>query len=326
MREQQFKEAVLQYVVVSNPLILLAKQFLVSQIDEVTDTKNLLEIFTSMHGKSNPGTISFYDSPTHEQIKQTAQYISYGLAYCEAVWSLIHSGYYYGSLDRHYHFRPDIKYTHLQHNGSSNLSIIFDNASLLIPHILVIQFSKRKKDGPEFVLFNPEIYANEIGSNIHKDVHEALEDSISCFRQELYRPAVTLLGKAVEGAWVELGISLYNYADDQIKGAEKQKEKLKNESNFMNRIQHVISLYESRQDIFIEVIKQTGVKPHQLKEIYFWSDVVRDSRNAIHYGIHPKIPNTYEKTAVLLMSASSHLKTLYHLKNNADTKTFSSNV
>ena len=40
------------------------------------------------------------------------------------------------------------------------------------------------------------------------EIAEALIDTVRCLRNELYRPAVTMLGKAMEGAWIELGVSL----------------------------------------------------------------------------------------------------------------------
>ncbi|OME55209.1 hypothetical protein [Paenibacillus odorifer] len=86
----------------------------------------------------------------------------------------------------------------------------------------------------------------------------------------------------------------------------------------MNRVQQVVKLYEGRHDLFGELIKESKVSIPMIKEILYWSDVVRDSRNAIHFGVESAFPNTYEKTVVLLMSASSNLKTLYKLKGIAD--------
>lgn len=247
-----------------------------------------------------------------------AQYISYGLAFCEAVWAMVHSGYFYASQDRQHNFRPVIRSTEEWSNQSSTVQIDFREVSMMIPFLLRVNFSKRDQDKPEYVLFNPELYVAGIGSNLHRDVQEALGDAIACFQNELYRPTVTLLGKAVEGAWVELGISLYTFAGKDLKDPDKLIDKLRNETNFMNRVQQVVKLYEGRHDLFGELIKESKVSIPMIKEIFYWSDVVRDSRNAIHFGVESAFPNTYEKTVVLLMSASSNLKTLYKLKGIAD--------
>jgi hypothetical protein len=318
MIRQQFQQNVLQLIDVNNSIILQAKKYLVSLNDVVIDTNDTLKKFVSICGKPNLETISFTNSPTQTQIEQTAQYISFGYAFCEAVWSLIHNGYFTGTMDQQpYSFTPVFRFEHVYNNGSSTDSVSFNGVST--PRLLIIMPSKRKKVSNEFVLFDPELYASGIGRNLHTDVQSALEDTIRCFLQELYRPAVTLLGKAVEGAWVELGIALYVYAKNEITDVDKQIDKLKSDTIFMNRIQSVVKLFENRQDIYGSIAKASGVKIQLLKEISFWSDVVRDSRNAIHFGVTPIIPNTYEKVAVLLMSAASHLKTLYKLKEHAES-------
>jgi len=318
MNQQQFHDAVMNKVHVSNTLILLAKQYLVAQQEILINTEQALEGFTKIHARLKPQEIIITDRPTEEHINETAQYLSYGLAFCEAVWSLVNTGYFYGSLDRHYNFRPDLSYKQVWLNQYSTTSISFNQASTLIPLVIRTHFSKRKTDNDDFILFDPMLFVAGIGDNLHIDVKEALQDAIACFQNELYRPTVTLLGKAVEGAWAELGISLYTYASNDIKDADKLILKLKNETNFMQRIQQVVKLYEGKSDLFSALIKRVSV--NQLKEISHWSDVVRDSRNAIHFGFVSTIPNSYDKTAVLLMSAASHLRTLYKLKDLAQAR------
>ncbi|UQZ35817.1 hypothetical protein C2I18_21165 [Paenibacillus sp. PK3_47] len=313
----KFSDQVMSKVHVNNSIILLAKQFLVTQ-ESIVDTEQNLGRFIQFYARPCPEEIVYSEAPTEEQINQMAQYISYGLAYCEAVWSLVHSGFFIGSQDRSYNFNPHIRTKQVWSNQTSIYTINFNEASTLIPLLLKVNFSKRDQDKPEYVLFNPELYVAGIGSNLHRDVQEALGDAIACFQNELYRPTVTMLGKAVEGAWVELGISLYTYAGKGLKDPDKLIDKLRNETNFMNRVQQVVKLYEGRHDLFGELIKESKVSIPMIKEIFYWSDVVRDSRNAIHFGVESAFPNTYEKTVVLLMSASSNLKTLYKLKGIAD--------
>jgi hypothetical protein len=316
MNEHRFHNEVMNKVYVSGSIILLAKQYLIAQQPALIDTQQALERFAEIHARPNPQEIVFTDTPTDDQINQTAQYLSYGLAFCEAVWSLVHTGYFYGSLDRHHNFRPVMRYIQVWPNQSSTTSVTFNDVPTLIPLIVRVNYSKRIIDSPEFVLFDPELFVTGIGDNLHPDVQEALQDAIVCFQHELYRPTVTLLGKAVEGAWVELGIALCTSASDQLKDADRLIEKLKNETNFMSRVQQVVKLYEGRPDLFAALIKRVSIT--QIKEISYWSDVVRDSRNAIHFGVMPTIPNSYDKTMVLLMSATSQLRTLYKLKSYAE--------
>ena len=63
--------------------------------------------------------------------------------------------------------------------------------------------------------------------------------------------------------------------------------------------------------MFGNLYKSSGCRPTNLNSVALWADVVRDSRNAIHYGTEPSSPNNYEKVAVLLLGASQNLRILY---------------
>ena len=40
-------------------------------------------------------------------------------------------------------------------------------------------------------------------------VREALGEAVLCFRHELYTASVVMLGKALEEAWIDVGVALY---------------------------------------------------------------------------------------------------------------------
>jgi hypothetical protein len=47
---------------------------------------------------------------------------------------------------------------------------------------------------------------------LHVDVDAAVRESVRCFRHQLYTASLAMLGKASEGAWLELGGSLLRVA------------------------------------------------------------------------------------------------------------------
>ncbi|NQU96088.1 MAG: hypothetical protein HQ548_00400 [Chloroflexi bacterium] len=61
--------------------------------------------------------------------------------------------------------------------------------------------------------------------------------------------------------------------------------------------------------------KRSGVSTTNLNETADWTDSVRTARNAIHFGVRPTVPNTYEKAAVMLLLAIDHLPRLYAIRN-----------
>ena len=56
------------------------------------------------------------------------------------------------------------------------------------------------------------------------------------------------------------------------------------------------------------------MKPQDLNNVIVWADAVRESRNSVHYGAEPSMPNTYEKIAALFISSVSHLRLLYRIR------------
>lgn len=131
-----------------------------------------------------------------------------------------------------------------------------------------------------------------------------------------------MLGKAVEGAWIELGFSLANIvaAADPKFDRDRFDTALKGFDGVPKKIESVVRLFTDRQDLFKELSKNSQVSLIMLREAQIWSDVIRDSRNAIHFGVEPRTPNTYEKTSTLLYSAITHLGSIYTLKKFADSR------
>ncbi len=139
-----------------------------------------------------------------------------------------------------------------------------------------------------------------------------------CFRHELFLACLAMLGRASEGAWIELGLKLCavtpSTAPIKIK---KVKEKL--EDPFVGvgkKIQKTAQLY-NREDIFDDLHRMSGVKPQDLNNSMVWADAVRESRNSVHYGVESSTPNTYEKIAALLIGAVPHFRLLYRIRDAA---------
>jgi hypothetical protein len=128
-----------------------------------------------------------------------------------------------------------------------------------------------------------------------------------------------MMGKASEGAWLELGISLINKVPpEELKSVGKQRATLEDsQAGTMKKIQAVLTLYD-RSDIFNTLAASSGIRRQELAFASDWSDLVRDSRNTIHFGVSPATPNTYEKVAALLLGVAPHMRVLYTVKTAAD--------
>jgi hypothetical protein len=63
-----------------------------------------------------------------------------------------------------------------------------------------------------------------------------------------------------------------------------------------------------------KALNDAQMRASDLEEILVWSEILRDARNAIHFGVKPAIPNSYEKVAVLLLAGGKYLPILYRMK------------
>ena len=160
-------------------------------------------------------------------------------------------------------------------------------------------------------LFDCDLYLQRLNSNpVHPNVAEALRLSLACFQRDLFVPCVAMLGAASEGAWVELGLALGKRFYNQSQHAAKLVAQMKDsQSSTKTKIDKVCHAYELPE--YKELHEATGVNGRRLRSIQQWSDQIRESRNVLHWGATPTIPNTYEKVAILLMDATSELDALH---------------
>ena len=167
-------------------------------------------------------------------------------------------------------------------------------------------------------LTNPSLYLGTLAiSNMHGDISEALRECVNCFRHSLFTAAVAMLGKATEGSWLELGEELILMSDRKGFSSKFQKAQAQLEAvnvGIMKKIEIIVDMYRD-SILFSSVYTLAAVKPSELASIGTWTDTVRESRNTIHFKSTPSTPNTYEKVAILLLSAATHLKTLYQVKD-----------
>jgi hypothetical protein len=169
-------------------------------------------------------------------------------------------------------------------------------------------------------LTEPDLYLNTLGiPNMHTEVSAAFSEAVRCFRHELFTASVTMLGKASEGAWLELGSSLLAaVAPGQEPKFGKQKAALEDPMiGTFKKIRAVLAIYD-HQDVFGSIALDSGIRVEELRSAAVWSDAVRDSRNTIHFGVSPATPNTYEKVAVLLIGAVPNVRVLYRVKAASD--------
>lgn len=320
MIADEAKAGILQRVVVTRQHVTLAKAFLQTlQHIGPHDPFILMNQFSKQQGYQLPDKIVLHPSVDPEpQLQQTSGYFSCVLALTEAIWALIHQGYFLcmGNL-RAWNAHQEWT-TVVPGQGGMSAGWSFPEYSIELPHELVLAPSYRH-ERPQ-PMTDPDLFVLEAGiENADREITEALKDAVRCFRHELYRPAVTMLGKAMEGAWIELGCSLARTAPAEGGFNKDKLVDMMSDDNtgIAAKIQKVRDLY-NQKNLVGHVIKQCGISPKELDNVIIWSDVLRESRNAIHFGVKPTIENSYEKVAVLFIDGARNLAIMYRIKRTAD--------
>lgn len=320
MRYDSTKESIEKDISVNRHMIIVAKGYLMNlnsseEINLLDEVKN----FTATQGFAEMKVFQLQDPSSAPQL---TGYISWSIAFSYAVLELINANQL---ISTSAHLAPNnitVQYSSLvSGRGGDKGSWTFTNLAIPTPSKVIRPLYKGELSN--FTLFDPDLFIEHMEiPNSHEDVREALSDTIVCFKQELYRPSLTMLGKALEGAWIELGVSLAGYAAQRGHDVEKNEalqDKLRSRENFSNKVEKVIQLYGSHhKDWYDDIRKETNIQSGQLAGLHNWSDLIRKSRNAIHFGVKLDTEINYEKTAVILLASIDNFKLIYSLKGAAD--------
>jgi hypothetical protein len=255
---------------------------------------------------------------TDAMLSKVADAISWRMATIEALWSLVHSGLLIAMGDVTTQSATVGWTTVVPGSGGTSAGWQFEDYALPVPSR--VRCSPSSLNSPNQFLSEPDLYLHALGvPGMHAEVSGAFCEAVKCFRSELFTAALAMLGKASEGAWLELGASLIAAIpkSDETKYA-KQRSILEDPMmGTYRKIEAVLTVFD-HQELFGIASKSAGVRLQELRAVSVWSDTVRDSRNTIHFNVAPTTPNTYEKVAALLLGAVPYIRTLYQVKCAVD--------
>jgi hypothetical protein len=296
-------------------MVMIAKAIMAASAGDSSSSDNLIDEVLGRNDARLVTPVPIYDSGDTLRIcKGVATWISWTLAASEAIWGLIGTGVFFPSPE---HSQPRIRtigWTTAPPGGSGMSAgwQQFEARNISVPNRITRAPSYGANSS---VLSDPDLYMATLSNlPIHQEVTNALREAVLCFRHELYSAAVAMLGKASEGAWIELGESLLQALDEEdTHHFENQRNVLNNSSaGTPQKIEAVTRIF-ARQDFLGWISETTGIRPKELGPVVQWSNVVRDARNTVHFGVAASTSNDYEKVAVLFLSAVSNLKVIYTL-------------
>jgi hypothetical protein len=141
--------------------------------------------------------------------------------------------------------------------------------------------------------------------SLHDGVLQALKQAVLCLQKSLFLPSVAMLAASAEAQWIECGrvvarsdAKILEAIGSPYTGIGKIVQLLCNHLNGPGK----------------ETLKAAGVSSGQLLEAQSWTVVLREHRNALHWGKSGTFVKSYEDVAPLLMAAPIHLGTLERLR------------
>ena len=291
LNQSEARNQLIDNVCITSQKVTIAKAYILKNFD--TDTKKVIHSLVSAMNASIPREITLITGQPEETrsgLKKAGEGLSWILVGCEAIWSLISNGLIIPQ-DGRSSMIPAVQYKLLRGGGSSEAST-WDLSSLDIQVPTKILLPSSVSKGEYQPLSDPDLYLNSLNiPNLHRQVEESLREAVKCFTHELYLACLAMLGRASEGAWIECGLSLIStICPDLPKYPAKVLSSL--ESPFIGtgkKIKEVLTLYE--REAFAAVRTRSCVRPQDLRNALVWADCVRESRNSVHYGAEPSMPN-----------------------------------
>jgi hypothetical protein len=321
MRNEEASNEINKLIKVSHFEINLAKNYIYNYCfnnkGKRFESRIILKGFLDENRLVEPQTIIYEQNEDMvAKLTDAAKYFAFYLAGIDAIISLTHQGILCNDHSDA-GWRPSLIYNFKGHSGGLQFSDCFD---MHFPQRIFL--SPQYQNERDVLLADHNLFILTLGiEGADAEIIDALKDAILCFQKSLFRPALTMLGKAMEGAWIELGISLAKavYVTDETKKNKFVSEMQDAIIPTNQKIKKVIDLYKNR-DLSKDIITKAEIHPSELENIITWSDILRDARNAIHFGVKPTFPNNYEKTAVLLLGAAKNIPKIYHIKNICDRR------
>jgi hypothetical protein len=310
MTETEARNAIAERIVVTRADIVAAKAYLLTLGHGLISIKPQS---IEWAGAVSPGTLKelpLYADDLEDQLVRIARHIAARLALCAAAWELVRMGiaFQVGAAQT-----DDTGWawtTTGPGRGGHRGGFSWENRfPLLYPEGIW----RPAWHGVQSKLFDADLYLQRLQpAQLHVGIEQALRMSLACFRQELLVPCLAMLGAASEGAWIEMGMALAKHFPGDSEAGRLLQTLDDSYASTRAKVTKTCAYYE--RPACKPLHTASMIQPTRLREIERWSDHVRESRNVLHWTATPTVPNSYEKVAVLLMSAVSTLADLHQIR------------
>ncbi|MBI2871139.1 MAG: hypothetical protein HYY14_05445 [Candidatus Omnitrophica bacterium] len=140
--------------------------------------------------------------------------------------------------------------------------------------------------------------------SLHQGVHEAITQSLACFRRGLYLPAIVMLAAGTEAEWSECGTAVATKL-----GNNKLQTLLGDPfASLSRKVTEIRRTLEGSTGK--DLLKAAGTNLARVTDAEVWTTTLRERRNAVHWGKAQSFIAQHSDAASLLLAAPLHLGTL----------------
>lgn len=158
---------------------------------------------------------------------------------------------------------------------------------------------------------DPDVFLQGVDcKSLHSGIREAIERSLDCFRRGLYMPATAMLAAGAEATWTEAGIAVAaNLSDPKLEALFADQY-----ASISKKVSELRKAFE--QPNAKPLLKTAGQSIAKINDAEVWTTVLRDRRNALHWGKAKSFVADHSETAILLMAAPLHIGTLEAIRTH----------
>jgi hypothetical protein len=152
---------------------------------------------------------------------------------------------------------------------------------------------------------DPDIFLEGINCKaLHPGIHEAIRQSLDCFRRGLYMPATAMLAAAAEATWTECGAAVAKrLANPKLTAAVN--DPLASIGKRVTEIRKALEPQDGKT-----LLRDAGQTSSKVADAEVWTTALRDRRNALHWTKAKSFVADHSETGTLLLAAPMHIGTL----------------
>lgn len=152
---------------------------------------------------------------------------------------------------------------------------------------------------------DPDIFLDGVNcKKLHPGIHEAIVQSLDCFRNGLYMPATAMLAAATEATWTECGTAVAT----KLGIAALENLFADSYASISRKVADLSTALDQQNGRAL--LKSAGLSIAKVREAEVWTGVLRDRRNALHWTKAKSFIADHSETATLLIAAPLHIGTL----------------